>query len=181
MLFGFGNLPLTDSGQHTIVCCSECGRQIDVSKEKIHKANDKILCVDCYKERREANSANAEKEKKYKSLFYNYLKAYCDIDEIPDWWVDQIDKLNQEDSAKYNYVNLYFVLKYVLSISDYTFNPKYGLKFLKLYFNESMEYYKKQKEVRAKNAQFEFKKDVNNITIVISNERPKPKTKIEEL
>ena len=159
--------------------CARCGAFVAPGELKFDQSVGAV-CVNCYKELTEGKRLKTEKQKRYKLLFEDAVKKHFKMDEIPDWWLEQVEKMMGRD-PKLDYVWVYSVFKYAVGVVGYEPDPMFGLSFLVRYVEPAKEYYKKQKEIREhnQNAVIENK----TVTVVIKKPRvtKKPKTKIEEL
>lgn len=115
------------------------------------------------------------------NAFYDAVKQAFEIEEIPVWWKRQMETFLKEDDRR-NYKALSYTLWYVLSIKCITLEEKYGLAFVRNFYQEASEYYKKRKAVLEKNKSVDITPTTETVTIAMPPEGGyRPKTKIEDL
>lgn len=162
--------------------CAHCGKVIEIG-ENVIRHKGKAYCESCYNSYVVTTEVQlAEKQQRDKELFWEYVKVVYHIEEIPERWVIQVDRMLKEDSHK-NWSSLRFTLWYVKNVMCMPTNPDYGLYFLKDHYSAAATYYAATKEVVAKNMVADMSGQTIQKVKVSSprNERLKPRVNMEDL
>ena len=171
--------------------CAICGKLIVAPLSPDNRVGRGWVCEECAKALRAAplktdavmpppKTYTAEGLKAARAKLYETIKENMGVLEIPQWWLDQLERYMREDTRK-NYSNLWYTIYYAVQIEGFRPNPEYGLAFVLWYFDKAGEFLRKRKEVLAYNEKHGY--DSRTVTVQIEPPKPRAKklTKIEDL
>lgn len=163
-----------------ILYCARCGKELHPPYEYIKKIGKKCYCDSCYGILKNTNPKWGTEMERMK--LYELIKSTFKVSELPDLWVEQINKLLLEDNRR-NYTNLYYTIVYAIKIEEYVPDPLYGVSGLvHLFFDKAAKYYNNLQKVLANNEKVEIVNEKKVVRIPRPKvEDPKPKTRIEDL
>ena len=164
--------------------CCVCGKVISPNADEPITFGRKSYCKKCYVERGldVQQALQAQQEQKEKNLFWAYVRESYGMDDIPDWWVSQMEKFLKGGEAK-SWGALRYTLWYVRNILVMPVSPEYGLAVIKKYYSEAAKHYgdtKKFTENNHKAKLLEVKNEVMSFSRKNESEK-KHLINIEEL
>ena len=195
------NGPAEDEGfivtPRAAIKCSLCGKVLNPPYLETNKKGKKWICDSCLevqaadeakakakvdeKEKRSQSALDSAKKRKSQARLYDYIKQVFGIDEVPESWVIQLDKMIKDDPKK-NYSTLWFTMYYAIEIEGFMPSMNYGISFIPSFYSRASNFYKERQEVLKRNEEVELSTEAVNITM----RPPEPKrrrklTNIEEL
>ena len=195
------NGPAEDDGfivtPRAAIKCSLCGKVLNPPYLETNKKGKKWICDSCLevqaadeakakvkvdeKEKRSQSALDSAKKRKSQARLYDYIKQVFGIDEVPESWVIQLDKMIKDDPKK-NYSTLWFTMYYAIEIEGFMPSMNYGISFIPSFYSRASNFYKERQKVLKRNEEVELSAEAVNIKM----RPPEPKrrrklTNIEDL
>lgn len=195
------NGPAEDEGfivtPRAAIKCSLCGKVLNPPYLETNKKGKKWICDSCLevqaadeakakvkvdeKEKRSQSALDSAKKRKSQARLYDYIKQVFGIDEVPESWVIQLDKMIKDDPKK-NYSTLWFTMYYAIEIEGFMPSMNYGISFIPSFYSRASNFYKERQKVLKRNEEVELSAEAVNIKM----RPPEPKrrrklTNIEDL
>lgn len=159
--------------------CSMCGKILLPDIDKSFTKGGKTYCEECYNLYIISNVSDIkeqnDKEQKEKKLFWDFVRMCYNIEDIPDWWVSQVEKMIKEGKK---WGAMRYTLWYIKNIRCLPFCADYGLSIIKNNYQSASEYYTKMKKIISYNKTVPLSKPVINKVKVDSPSEEKQKSKI---
>lgn len=176
--------------------CSLCGKVLNPPFLERNKKGKKWICDSCLgvqdekqakqqaeqeaTKKRIESASNGNKKRKSQARLYEYIKKVFAIDEVPESWIIQLDKMIKDDPKK-NYSTLWFTMYYAIEIEGFEPSMNYGIAFIPSFYSRASDFYKSRQEVLKKNENVHLSIDSVNIRIKPPEPRKRKLTNIEDL
>lgn len=163
--------------------CSSCGKQLNPPYDKIYRHGKTILCEVCESEKssRKKSSCSATSDcQKDKEVLFKTIRELFDINQVPEWWVSQIDKFHKEGKS---YLALDYTIKYAILYEGFVPQEEYGISgIITMFYDKASKNYNQETKMRELNA----KTEISNNTTIVRIKPPKistwrPTSNIEDL